>query len=342
MSFGDRIKLARLAFGLTQGELARIGLTHTQNVSKWEQKVFEPGLEAKALLSNQLSLSIDWLISGVGIPFHEEAVAVMRPQPKNFLHAIELIAAAAAESSQPEVVFSKTLQDGIEYALKFSQGTDTHYFVVLHPPIGFERSFQKYLMGTTSIQYGAVAACDKKLSDLNPQELALIFARFRAPANELKPDYFFIQLYNAHTKQELIDFIYSRSVPIADKVNAILLKAAPEWMNAYRHHHKEFRDIVRSWLENKPFADKQWTILENFVSKEAIASILPQHKTDYFERLLVRVMQDNKLEPFTIAYAELLGCILKEAKGDKAPRPTLDRKKDLLYWAAEQETPAHS
>lgn len=330
-TFGKRIKLARLAFGLTQGGIARLSDSHTQNVSKWEQRVFEPSLPTKKLLSQNLHLSLDWLNSGEGIPFLDDSVAVMRPQPKNFLLAIDLITAAAADAASVDVFFAKDRKGNIEYALKFRLSGNNACFVILCPPLGFERSFHKFLMGTLFKQHGAVATLDKPASETDTYGLESVFATFDS-AKTRKHEYFFMQLYNAHNKKQLIDFIYSRDVSLVKKLDAMILKVAPEWVNAYRHHHQAFRDIVMKWVKGSAFTDKQWSIIEEYVSKEAISAILPQHNKDYVQMLLINIMKGNNLEPFTIAYAELLSLILRESRGESIARPLLDEKKDLLYW----------
>lgn len=61
MTFGDRLKKARVESGFTQAELAaKVGAYQTK-YQNWESGVYEPDIETIARLSGVLGVSLDWL-----------------------------------------------------------------------------------------------------------------------------------------------------------------------------------------------------------------------------------------------------------------------------------------
>lgn len=65
-TFGDRVALAREARGMTQAQLARqLGLK-AATVANWEQDRSEPRANKLQMLAALLSVSMIWLMTGVG------------------------------------------------------------------------------------------------------------------------------------------------------------------------------------------------------------------------------------------------------------------------------------
>ena len=65
-TFGDRLALAREARSMTQAQLARrLGLRGS-TIANWEQDRSEPRANKLQMLAGVLSVSIIWLMTGVG------------------------------------------------------------------------------------------------------------------------------------------------------------------------------------------------------------------------------------------------------------------------------------
>ena len=59
--FGDRLRAAREAAGMTQGELSHAAKTTQQDISLMERGEIEPGLDRFVRLADALGVSLDWL-----------------------------------------------------------------------------------------------------------------------------------------------------------------------------------------------------------------------------------------------------------------------------------------
>lgn len=81
MTLGERIKLKRKGLKLTQKQLAeKLGLDHT-TISKWESNTYEPDAISLNKLSEVLSTSVDYLLTGKNKEIYEidpEARALAR------------------------------------------------------------------------------------------------------------------------------------------------------------------------------------------------------------------------------------------------------------------------
>jgi transcriptional regulator with XRE-family HTH domain len=65
-AFGRRLAEARSARALTQDALARLIEVQAHTISRWERGAHQPEMEQVAKLSDQLGVSIDWLVLGRG------------------------------------------------------------------------------------------------------------------------------------------------------------------------------------------------------------------------------------------------------------------------------------
>lgn len=67
IGLGGRLKAARDAAGLTQGEVAfALGLTRTMTVSEWERDKYAPDAEQAVRLAEHLGVEVAWLVAGEG------------------------------------------------------------------------------------------------------------------------------------------------------------------------------------------------------------------------------------------------------------------------------------
>lgn len=65
-SFGARLRRIRVAWGLTQGELAERLNTDQQMISLWERGKTQPSRTGAMLLASYLGLSVEAMLSGEG------------------------------------------------------------------------------------------------------------------------------------------------------------------------------------------------------------------------------------------------------------------------------------
>ena len=64
-AFGERLRRARLAKGLTQGDLSELLQVSREVTSRYERGFYEPSLKTLRTISEKLEISLDWLIKGV-------------------------------------------------------------------------------------------------------------------------------------------------------------------------------------------------------------------------------------------------------------------------------------
>jgi transcriptional regulator with XRE-family HTH domain len=95
MTIGERIKSARVAAKLTQGQLAaKVGATSGMTVSRWETARFGPGREWLEPLSEALGVTTDWLLTGA-VPTKPES------QVETVVFAPEIVARLSAMFNPP-------------------------------------------------------------------------------------------------------------------------------------------------------------------------------------------------------------------------------------------------
>jgi transcriptional regulator with XRE-family HTH domain len=61
MTFGERLKEARLAKGWTHTKLAEVSGVHENNISTYERGIYEPRIFTAVCLADALGVSLDWL-----------------------------------------------------------------------------------------------------------------------------------------------------------------------------------------------------------------------------------------------------------------------------------------
>jgi transcriptional regulator with XRE-family HTH domain len=74
MSFGERLKKARIEKGLSQSELGQIVGVHYTQVGRYESKGVKPSGDVLAKIANTLGVTSDFLINGT---HHEQAEAAL-------------------------------------------------------------------------------------------------------------------------------------------------------------------------------------------------------------------------------------------------------------------------
>jgi transcriptional regulator with XRE-family HTH domain len=100
-TFGQRLRRARLAKGLTQDEVARhLGIRRV-NVTKWESDDYMPGTRRIGALAAVLEVSEDWLLSDKGDP--------PAPSPTSKIHEAEqLLRLLAPEDLEREIAYLRS------------------------------------------------------------------------------------------------------------------------------------------------------------------------------------------------------------------------------------------
>lgn len=66
MDLHDRMRVARLAAGLSQSQVARLLNVTPHTVYRYERQALTPSLSHLARLARELGVSIDWLVTGDG------------------------------------------------------------------------------------------------------------------------------------------------------------------------------------------------------------------------------------------------------------------------------------
>jgi transcriptional regulator with XRE-family HTH domain len=338
-TFGDRIRLIRHAFGFNQAKIAEIGETFTQNVSRWEKHVFEPSIPVKKLIAEKLGLSLDWLVSGEGFPFAVSRVVDLAPQGKYVTRANELLSLAIQRSVHVEVAVKHSALTNAFYVILLSpvDSPQEHSAVILHAPPGYEKVVHNLLLNFPNVRYGEPLSfpdTDKEKEFITNFGLILnYFQRGRSSEPEISPEkYFFIELYNV-SKDELIPFIFSKAKSVSQKLDKLMFeKFVPDILNAFQHHHKQFKKIVRKWVEGEKLSDKEKTIIDEFVGSMAVSKFLGPRKRDIWETFLIEGIKKNKMEPYSMAYAELVSLIITAGQNVKIRKPMIDEENDRLYW----------
>ena len=64
MTFGERLKQARVNKGLSQTELGKLAEVHYTQIGRYESKGAQPSAEVLAKIANALGTSSDYLMSG--------------------------------------------------------------------------------------------------------------------------------------------------------------------------------------------------------------------------------------------------------------------------------------
>lgn len=144
--------------------------------------------------------------------------------------------------------------------------------------------------------------------------------------------YFFVELYNI-SKEQLIPFIYSRTKSIFQKFDKLMFeKFVPDILNAFQHHHAQFKKIVRKLVKGEELSDKEKLVIDKFVGSTEVSKLLGTRKKHIWETFLIEGIKKNKLEPYGMAYAELISVIIAAGQNVKIRKPLIDEEKDKLYW----------
>jgi transcriptional regulator with XRE-family HTH domain len=337
-TFGKRIKLVRHAFGLNQAGIAQSGETFTQNVSRWEKEVFEPSISVKRLISEKLGLSLDWLVSGEGFPFATNRIVHLTPHEKYISEANELIAVAIHRSRTLEVAAKHSAATNAFYVILFTPDDSQEQSIVfLHIPPGYEKVVHKLLLNFSNVRYR------EQLSFPDPQKEQQFSTNVEIVLNYFHPGkssefetapgkYFFVDLYNT-SKEELIPFIYSRAKSVFQKFDKLMFeKFVPDILNAFQHHHSQFKQIVRKWVKGEEISNKEKLVIYNFVGSTQVSKFLGTRNKYIWETFLIKGIKDNELEPYSLAYAELMSLIIATGQNVKINKPLIDEENDKLYW----------
>ena len=337
MSFAERIKLLRDAFGFDQKRLGEIAGQSYKNVSKWERKEFEPKEEVKKLIADSLNLSLDWLISGYGCPFSEGGIAVMHPMPRKFDSVFTIVKSAMQESKSSKAILWRPENKKNYFSILFQFEDLGQSIALIDCPIGRERAFLDFLQKIDNSVYLGIGNSDdidleqKLTTSFDFVSRKMLQADFQRPNTIIPKTYFFIDLYNMD-KEGLMTFIHSRAQSITQKIDKFILKKyVPDFLNIFPHHHAEFKKIIRAWLKGIPFTEKEKTIIENFTGDTKLSSILIPPKF-VWEKYLIDGIKKNALEPFSFAYTELASLIYHEGEKMTVVRPKLDAENDRLFW----------
>ena len=144
--------------------------------------------------------------------------------------------------------------------------------------------------------------------------------------------YFFVELYNI-SKEELIPFIYSKAKSVFQKFDKLMFeKFVPDILNAFQHHHGQFKQIVRKWVKGEELSNKEKLVIYNFVGSTEVSKFLGKHNKYIWETFLIKGIKDNELEPYSLAYAELMSLIIATGQNVKINKPLIDEANDKLYW----------
>lgn len=337
MSFAERIKLLRDAFGIDQKRLGEIAGQSYKNVSKWERKEFEPREEVKKLIADSLNISPDWLISGHGCPFSEGGIAVMRPMPRKFDSVFNMVKSASQVSMTSKAILWRLKNQQNYFSILFQSADLGRSIVLIECPIGRERAFLDFIQKVDNSVYLGIGNSDdtdleqKLTTSFDFVSRKMLRADSKRPNTVIPKTYFFIDLYNMD-KEGLMTFIQSRAQSLPQKINKFLFKEyVPDFLNIFPRHHAEFKKVIRAWLKGIPFTEKEKTIIENFTGDTKLSSILIPPKF-VWEKYLIDGIKKNALEPFSFAYTELASLIYHEGEKMTVVRPQLDYENDKLFW----------
>lgn len=337
MDFSERVKLVRHAFGIGQKQIAEYAGTFIQNVSRWEKKSFEPRAELKILISDALNLSKDWFISGYGHPFISGKIVFLEPRSKHFNISLELLGIAIRESLKASVISWRIVGETY-YSIYFHQKDSDWSIALLKTPTGYEKAFHDLIGKYNNVFYLGIVESDEKVSK---QNLMTSFNFILSKYNEFESfkseslvpqNYFFVELYNIKGN-ELTNFINSRAKTLRQKIDKLVVeKFIPDFLNTFKSYHDIFKKTVRAWIKGEPFTDKEMSILKEFIGESKLADIFEVQKKFYWDKFLIHGIKKNILEPFSMAYTELVGLIFKELQGMRVVKPKIDEINDKLYW----------
>jgi transcriptional regulator with XRE-family HTH domain len=337
-TFGKRIKLVRYAFGLNQASIAQNGETFTQNVSRWEKEAFEPSISVKRLIAEKLGLSLDWLVSGEGFPFITNKIVHLTPSEKYVGQANELITVAIHRSRTLEVAVKPSAVTNAFYVILFTpEDSPEHSIVFLHIPPGYEKLVHKLLLNFSNVRYmEPLSFPDPQKEQLYSSNIDLVMNYFHpsklSEVETIPGKYFFIVLYNIN-KEQLIPFIYSSAKSVLQKFDKLMFeKFVPEILNAFQHHHAQFKKIVRKWVKGEELSNKEKLVIDKFVGSTEVSKFLGTRDKYIWETFLIKGIKDNELEPYSLAYAELMSLIIATGQNVKINKPLIDEENDKLYW----------
>lgn len=337
-SFSGRIKLVRYSFDLSQREVAEIAGTFIQNVSRWEKKTFEPSAEVKKRIAEALNLSVSWLISGAGFPFQTGVIAHLKPKPKHVFESFQLLNIAITRSNGAKAFYYKAIDKDYYYLHLDVKESDGSIISILIP-VGHEELIRSLLKLYPIIKnLGGAASLDEEYAKQYQTSFPFVMERIRyyeakileSRSEILNPeDYFFAKLYNI-SKDEIIRVL--NSFRDKEQSNDLLASKINDFLVEFDRHHTEFKNIVRKWIENKPFTKVNQTILERFIGQSKVLDILNLHDKYNWETDLTKGILEDSLMPFALAYKEIIRLVLAEGQGMTVIRPKIDESNDKLYW----------
>lgn len=277
-------------------------------------------------------------MSGEGFPFAINRVVQLAPQEKYVSKANELVSIAIHRSRTVEVVVKHSALTNAFYVILLSpeDSPQEHSIAIFQAPPGYEKVVHNLLLNFPNVRYREpLSFPDTQKEEEFTTNFGLIlnyFQQGKSSEREIIPRYFFVELYNVN-EEELIPFIYSRAKSISQKFDKLMFeKFVPEILNAFRHHHKEFKEIVRKWVRGEQLNNKEKTIIDEFVGSTEVSKFLGPRKRDIWETFLIEGIKKNKLEPYSMAYAELISLIIMAGQNAKTRKPMIDEENDKLYW----------
>ncbi len=337
-SFGDRIKLVRHLFGLSQKGVSELAGTFIQNVSRWEKKMFEPNPQIKKRIAEALNLKLDWLITGTGFPFQTSRILLLKPQPKYFYDSLGLVSEAITNSSGGKVVHM-VREDVHRFFLYLSlKESADGTILAIEAPVGHEELLYRFIKVHTNILYlGTGGVLDehqwKQYEDsfyvamgrLNDLEKILLTER----STVLIPT-FFVELYNANKNELTRRFFTPNEYGQSSETEKERIQ---QFLNGFERHQNELRGVVNDWLKGGPLKRDTLSIMERYIGHAEIRDVLYVEKKFNWETDLIRTVKTDAMGPFITAYKELLQLVFAEGQGFEVLKPKLEETLQRLYWA---------
>lgn len=337
--FSERLKLVRYAFGLNQKEIADIAGTFTQNVSRWEKKLYEPKLEIKKKIAEALNLAAGWFISGAGFPFRTGEIIHIKPHPKHFVYSLQLLNIAITHSANTRVIFYSVDVDDAYYFMYFFIKDTEGSIVSIYTPLGYEGLIQSFIKVYSSVDYlGAAALLDSVYASQLKNSFYLALKRFKhyerldrdLQSKLVTPEnYFFIDLYNAnkHVLEKILFSVRDKGQQTED-----MTKKIESFLAAFERHHTTFKITIRAWMKGEPLTIDDLSHIEKFIGQASVSDVLHLREQFSWENDLIKAVMEGDLIPFAIAYKEIVSLMVAAGQGITVIKPKINEKEDRLYW----------